>query len=121
MSRRIMIVDDSNTMRQMVGFTLKEAGYSVDEGVDGVQALRFLQQEQVDLVITDVNMPVMDGITLVRELRKLPNYRFVPILILTTETGDEMKQKGRQAGATGWIVKPFKPEQLCQVLSRLLN
>jgi two-component system chemotaxis response regulator CheY len=116
-----MIVDDSNTMRQMVGFTLKEAGYMVDEGADGMEALRFLEQRQVDLVITDVNMPVMDGITLVRELRKLPSYRFVPILILTTETGDDMKQKGRQAGATGWIVKPFKPEQLCQVLSRLLN
>jgi two-component system chemotaxis response regulator CheY len=93
----------------------------VDERADGMQALRFLEQEEVDLVITDVNMPVMDGITLVRELRKLPKYRFVPILILTTETGDDMKQKGRQAGATGWIVKPFKPEQLCQVLSRLLN
>jgi two-component system chemotaxis response regulator CheY len=116
-----MIVDDSNTMRQMVGFTLKEAGYAVDEGADGMEALRFLEQKQVDLIITDVNMPVMDGITLVRELRKLPNYRFVPILILTTETGDDMKQKGRQAGATGWIVKPFKPEQLCQVLTRLLN
>jgi two-component system chemotaxis response regulator CheY len=116
-----MIVDDSNTMRQMVGFTLKEAGYNVEEGADGMEALRLLETKQVDLVITDVNMPVMDGITLVRELRKRPNYRFVPILILTTETGDDMKQKGRQAGATGWIVKPFKPEQLCQVLSRLLN
>jgi two-component system chemotaxis response regulator CheY len=101
-----MIVDDSNTMRQMVGFTLREAGYNVDEGCDGMEALRLLEERQVDLVITDVNMPVMDGITLVRELRKLPNYRFVPILILTTESGEDMKQKGRQAGATGWIVKP---------------
>lgn len=116
-----MIVDDSSSMRQMVAFTLKEAGFSVQEGTNGLEALQRLEGEQVDLVITDINMPVMDGISLVRALRERESYRFTPILILTTERSEEMKQKGKEAGATGWIVKPFNPEQLQQVLRRVLR
>ncbi len=120
MGKKIMIVDDSMTMRKMVTFALQEGGYAVEQTADGQQALDWLSKNSVDLVITDVNMPVMDGITLVRELRKLPNYRFTPILVLTTESGNEMKQQGKAAGATGWIVKPFEPEQMRQVIARLL-
>lgn len=120
MAKKIMIVDDSMTMRKMVSFALQEGGYAVEQTADGQQALNWLSKNSVDLVITNVNMPVMDGITLVRELRKLPSYRFTPILVLTTESSDDMKQKGKAAGATGWIVKPFEPEAMRQVIARLL-
>lgn len=119
-AKKIMIVDDSMTMRKMVSFALQEGGYAVEQTADGQQALNWLSKNPVDLVITNVNMPVMDGITLVRELRKLPSYRFTPILVLTTESSDDMKQKGKAAGATGWIVKPFEPEAMRQVIARLL-
>lgn len=119
-AKKIMIVDDSMTMRKMVSFALQEGGYAVEQTADGQQALNWLSKNSVDLVITNVNMPVMDGITLVRELRKLPSYRFTPILVLTTESSDDMKQKGKAAGATGWIVKPFEPEAMRQVIARLL-
>lgn len=120
MAKKIMIVDDSMTMRKMVSFALQEGGYAVEQTADGQQALDWLSKNPIDLVITDVNMPVMDGITLVRELRKLPSYRFTPILVLTTESSNEMKQQGKAAGATGWIVKPFEPDAMRQVIARLL-
>lgn len=121
MGKKIMIVDDSMTMRKMLSFALQEGGYAVEQTADGQQALDWLSKNAVDLVITDVNMPVMDGLTLVRELRQLPNYRFTPILVLTTESSNEMKQRGKAAGATGWIVKPFVSSELCQALGRLLT
>ena len=117
----ILAVDDSASMRQMVSFTLKGAGHDVIEADDGVAALRTAQGKKVDLVVTDVNMPVMDGIALIRELRALPSYRFTPILMLTTESADSKKQEGRAAGATGWIVKPFNPDQLLATIQKVLG
>jgi len=116
----ILAVDDSASMRQMVRYTLEGAGYKVVQAADGVEALEFARGGTVDLVLTDVNMPRMDGIALVRELRALDSYKFVPMLMLTTESGQEMKQRGKQAGATGWIVKPFNPEQLLATIGRVL-
>ncbi|MDE2349420.1 MAG: response regulator [Gammaproteobacteria bacterium] len=120
MTRTILAVDDSASMRQMVGFTLRRAGYQVVEAIDGVEALEFARGNAVDLVLTDVNMPRMDGITLVRELRQLSPYKFVPMLVLTTEAGPEKKLQGKQAGATGWLVKPFNPEKLLATIARVL-
>lgn len=117
----ILAVDDSPSMRQMVSYTLKSAGYDVLLADDGVEALKIAEQTEVNLVLTDVNMPNMDGITLVRELRKLGTYRYKPILILTTESGQEKKMQGKEAGATGWIVKPFDPVQLLNTLRRVLD
>ena len=119
-SRVILAVDDSASMRQMVRFTLESAGYRVVQAVDGIEALDYAKNSAVDLVLTDVNMPRMDGISLVRELRSLDTYRFVPMLVLTTESGQETKLRGKQAGATGWIVKPFNPEQLLATIGRVL-
>lgn len=119
MARRIMAVDDSKTMRDMVGFTLRKAGFDVIEAEDGQRALAVLEKSPVDLVITDINMPNMDGITLVGRLRGLPAFRSTPILILTTEGGEDKKAQGRAAGATGWIVKPFEPEKLLQVVNKV--
>ena len=116
----ILLVDDSTTMREMVRFTLKGADYEVFEASDGVEALHFAKKSKVNLVITDVNMPNMDGITLIAELRKLTDYKFIPILTLTTEGGAEKKQQGKLAGATGWIVKPFDPDSLLSTLRRVL-
>ena len=115
----VLVVDDSASMRQMVSFTLKEAGYQTTEAADGQKALDAAKGQRFDLVLTDVNMPVMDGITLTRELRGLPNYKFTPILTLTTESSAEKKQEGKAAGATGWIVKPFKPEQLLATVKKV--
>ena len=109
-AQTILAVDDSASMRQMVRYTLEGAGYKVVQAADGVEALEYARGGSVDLVLTDVNMPRMDGIALVRELRTLDNYKFVPMLVLTTESGQETKLRGKQAGATGWIVKPFNPE-----------
>ncbi|MGS0498220.1 response regulator [Pseudoalteromonas mariniglutinosa] len=117
--KKILAVDDSASMRQMVGFTLKKAGFDVTEAKDGSEALNIAKQQGFDAVISDVNMPVMDGITLIRELRTLPNYKFTPLLMLTTESGMDKKVEGKAAGATGWIVKPFNPEQLLAVLKKL--
>ncbi len=117
----ILAVDDSASMRQMVAFTLKGAGYTVIEAADGKQALDLAKQNSVNLVVTDVNMPVMDGITLIRELRALPNYKFTPMLMLTTESAPEKKAEGKAAGATGWIVKPFNPEQLLATIKKVLG
>lgn len=117
---KILAVDDSASMRQMVSFTLKGAGHDVLEASDGVEALGIAQKGGVDLVISDVNMPNMDGITLIAELRKLGNYKFTPILMLTTESGGDKKSEGKAAGATGWIVKPFNPEQLISTVQKVL-
>jgi len=116
----ILVVDDSTTMRQMVAFTLTSAGHEVVEVPDGNQALATAKTKKFDLVITDVNMPGMNGIDLVQSLRALPDCKFIPILVLTTEAGAELKQKGKNAGATGWIVKPFNPEVLLETLKKVL-
>jgi len=117
----ILAVDDSPSMRQMVSYALESAGYDVILANDGAVALDIAENTRVNLVITDVNMPNMDGITLVRQLRELQDYKFTPILILTTESSTEKKMQGKEAGATGWIVKPFDPEQLLKTLQRVLD
>lgn len=117
----ILTVDDSASMRQMVTFTLKSAGHDVTEAVDGVDALEKAKQGAYELVITDVNMPNMDGITLTKELRDLTDYRYTPILTLTTESDKNKKQEGKNAGATGWIIKPFNPEQLLLTIKKVLG
>jgi two-component system, chemotaxis family, chemotaxis protein CheY len=120
MTRTILTVDDSTSMRQMVKATLQSAGYGVVEAANGQEALDFARDNTVDLVISDVNMPRMDGITLINELRQLPGYRLTPMLMLTTESSQEKKLEGKRAGATGWIVKPFNPAQLLATLKKLL-
>ncbi len=112
MSKTILAVDDSASLRQMVAFTLKRAGYNVIEAADGQEGFEVAQANQIDLVLADQNMPRMDGITLVKSLRATQGFRATPILILTTESSDEMKSKGKAAGATGWMVKPFDPNKL---------
>lgn len=121
MSKTILSADDSASMRQMVRFTLQQAGFAVVEAADGREALDKLSSTPVDLVITDLNMPVMDGLELIRNVRALPQFKFVPILMLTTEAQADKKQAGKAAGATGWIVKPFNPEQLVAVVNRVLR
>ena len=121
MAKTILAVDDSGSLRQMLVFTLKAAGYQVVEAVDGRDGLDKARQKQFDLVLTDQNMPNMDGLTLIRSLRALPSYARVPILMLTTESSDEMKSKGRTAGATGWLVKPFDPNRLTEVVRKVLG
>lgn len=119
--KKILAVDDSATIRQMVKATLTATGHEVLEAVDGQDALQQVAKTQFDLIITDVNMPNLDGIDLTKSLRAIPAYKFTPILILTTEHTPEMKSKGKEAGATGWIIKPFNPEQLTQVVKRVLG
>ncbi|WP_018691362.1 response regulator [Algicola sagamiensis] len=119
--KKILAVDDSASMRQMVSFTLKKAGFDVTEAKDGNEALTIAKSNQFDAVISDVNMPGMDGITLIRELRGLPDYKFTPMLMLTTESGMDKKTEGKEAGATGWIVKPFNPEQLLAVMNKVIR
>ncbi len=120
MGRVIMTVDDSASVRQMVSFTLRGAGYEVVEASDGKDAISKLGGTQVHMVITDLNMPNLDGIGLIRWIRSTPSYRFIPVILLTTESQDAKKQEGKSAGATGWIVKPFKPEQLLSVIRKVL-
>lgn len=117
----ILAVDDSASMRQMVSFTLKGAGFDVIEAADGQQALDKAKTTAVDLVLSDVNMPVMDGIELVKNLRTLPDYKFTPILMLTTESAGDKKMQGKSAGATGWLVKPFNPEQLLATIKKVMG
>lgn len=119
MPKTILTVDDSASVRQMIAFTLREAGYGVVEAVDGKDALAKLSGS-IDLIISDVNMPEMNGIELVRSVRASGAYKYVPILMLTTESQPAMKQEGKTAGATGWIVKPFRPDQLISVIERVL-
>jgi len=118
---KVLAVDDSASMRQMVSFTLKGAGYDVVEAKDGVEALAIAKTSNFNLVVTDVNMPNMDGISLIRELRALPDYKFIPMLMLTTESGTDKKSEGKAAGATGWIVKPFNPDQLLATIKRVIG
>lgn len=120
MSKSILIVDDSASIRQMLGFTLKSAGYEVDEAPSGQDALAKSQRRNYNLIFTDQNMPGMDGLTLIKTLRATATYRSVPILMLTTESSDAMKQAGRAAGATGWLVKPFDPVKLLEVVRKVL-
>ncbi len=120
MAKKILAVDDSKSMRQMVAMTLKSAGFDVTEGEDGVDGLNKAKAGHFDLVLTDINMPNMNGIDFTKALRALPSYKGTPIICLTTESSDEMKAKGKQAGATGWIVKPFSPEKLLATLERVL-
>ncbi|MCW8944993.1 MAG: response regulator [Sedimenticola sp.] len=117
----ILAVDDSTSIRQMVSFILKQEGYEVLDASDGIEALQIAENRQVDLVLTDLNMPQMDGIALIKALRSFPSYQHTPLLMLTTETSSEKKQQGREAGATGWIVKPFDPEQLVSVIGKILG
>lgn len=118
----ILVVDDSSSMREMVSYTLQSAGHSVTAAQDGAEALKIAggESEQFDLVITDINMPVMDGLTLIKELRGLQKYLYRPILVLSTESSQETKSAGKSAGATGWIVKPFDPDQLLGVVGKVL-
>lgn len=121
MSKTILAVDDSGSLRQMVVFSLKAAGYQVTEAVDGQDALDKVKQQKFDLILTDQNMPRIDGLTLIRTLRTLPDYAKTPILMLTTEFTDEMKAKGRAAGANGWLVKPFDPQRLTEVVKKVIG
>jgi len=117
----ILTVDDSPSIRRMVTYVLVEAGHEVAEGVDGEDGLLVAQNSSFDLILTDINMPKMDGLTLVAELRKLPQYRFTPILVLTTETSQERKDASRSAGASGWLEKPFDPDKLLFAVTKVLG
>lgn len=119
MSKKILTVDDSKTMRDMVSFTLRQAGFDVVEAVDGRNAIDVLSGGRVDCIITDLNMPVMDGIELIRKLRADPRHKATPILMLTTESDDTKKNEGRAAGATGWLVKPFNPDKLVATVRKV--
>ena len=116
----ILIVDDSASLRQVVSIALKGAGYTVIEACDGKDALSKLDGQKINLIVSDVNMPNMDGITFVREAKKLPAYKFTPVIMLTTEAGESMKQAGQAAGAKAWVVKPFKPDQMLAAVSKLV-
>lgn len=119
---KLLIVDDSTMLRDMLNYALNEGGYNdVTEAIDGIDGLEKAKASMYDLIITDVNMPNMDGLTLIAELRKLSQYANKPILVLTTERSDEMKAKGKAAGATGWIVKPFVPDQLLKAVNIVLS
>lgn len=118
---RVLTVDDSRTMLAMLKHTLTSAGYEVLQAEDGQQGLDVLAKESVDLVITDVNMPVMDGMTFIRNVRASGEHQSLPILILTTETSPEKRSEGRDAGGTGWIVKPFEPEKLVSVIQKVVH
>ncbi|BBU06049.1 response regulator [Aeromonas allosaccharophila] len=120
MGKTILIVDDSATIRQVVGMTLKGAGYEVMEASDGKDALKKLDGKKINLIISDVNMPNMDGITFVKEAKKLASYKFTPIIMLTTESQDSKKQEGQAAGAKAWVVKPFQPEQMLAAVAKLI-
>ncbi len=121
MGKTVMTVDDSASIRQMVSFTLKNAGYEVIEATDGQDAVAKLNGVSVNMVLTDLNMPVMDGLELIRQIRGGSSHKFVPIIMLTTESQDTKKKEGKTAGATGWIVKPFKPQQLLAVVKKVLG
>ncbi|HEY9048050.1 MAG TPA: response regulator [Ohtaekwangia sp.] len=121
MSKTIVVIDDSESIRELVGLTLESAGYSVEKGIDGKDALRLFDNREVNLVITDLNMPHIDGIALIREIRKMEAYSMVPILVLTTESQAAKKEEAKAAGATGWIVKPFVAEKLLAVVQKVIR
>jgi len=120
MTKTVLIVDDSSSVRSVVGIALKGAGYSVIEARDGKDALTKLTGQRIHLILSDVNMPNMDGITMVKEVKKLPSYKFTPICMLTTEAGQSKMMEGKAAGAKAWIVKPFQPPKLLDVVSKLI-
>lgn len=121
MAKTVLIVDDSPTMRQMVAFTLTNAGFKVVEAEHGVDAVsKVAGGAKMDLVVTDLNMPEMDGITLIKELRKMATFKFTPILMLTTESAEDKKKAGKEAGATGWIVKPFNPDLMLKIIAKVM-
>lgn len=120
MAKTILIVDDSASLRQIVAIALKGAGYDVIEAGDGKDGLSKLDGIKVNLIISDVNMPVMDGLTMVTEIKKMPNYKFTPIIMLTTEAGSDLKMRGKAAGVKAWVVKPFKPDQMLDAVSKLI-
>ncbi len=121
MAKIVLTVDDSASIRQMVAFTLKSSGYTVIEAEDGQAGLDKAKASKVDLILTDQNMPKMDGLTLIKTLRALPQYKATPVLMLTTESGDAMKAQGKAAGATGWLVKPFDPQKLLEVVKKVIG
>jgi two-component system chemotaxis response regulator CheY len=121
MAKSILAIDDSASIRQMVGFTLKSSGYEVVDAVDGMDGLEKAKGKTFNLILTDQNMPRMDGLTLIKTLRGLPQYKTVPILMLTTESSDTMKSQGKAAGATGWLVKPFDPQKLVEVVKKVIG
>ena len=121
MGKVIMTADDSASIRQMVSFTLRQAGYEIIEAVDGKDALEKLAGTRIDMLIADLNMPNLDGIGLLKEVRRSPEHRFVPVIMLTTESHEAKKNEGRAAGASGWIVKPFKPDQLLAVIKKVIG
>jgi len=121
MAKKILSVDDSASVRQMVTFALETAGYQTAQAADGKEALTFLKGSPVDMIITDLNMPNLNGIELIKQVRALPGFKFVPIVLLTTESEDAKKAEGKAAGATGWIVKPFNQDQLLAVVKKLLG
>ncbi len=121
MIKNILIVDDSASMRQLVAFALEDAGYDVVQAVDGEDALSKASQSRAEMVITDLNMPKLDGIGLIRQLREKSEYKFTPIVMLTTESQETKKNEGKQAGASGWIVKPFTPDQLIGVVRKFVK
>lgn len=120
MTKTIMVVDDSASVRQVVGITLRGAGYTVIEGVDGKDALAQLTGQRVHLILSDVNMPIMDGIAFLKAVKQLPAYRFTPVVMLTTESQEDKKREGQMAGAKAWIVKPFQPAQLLGAVEKLV-
>jgi two-component system, chemotaxis family, chemotaxis protein CheY len=119
--KTIMTVDDSASIRQMVSLVLRGGGYGVVEAIDGLDALDKLKGQEPNLILTDINMPRMSGLELTRQLRAMSQYKFVPIILLTTESNAEKKQEGKAAGATAWIVKPFNPEQLLTVVKKVMR
>lgn len=121
MKRSILIVDDSESIRELVGSSLSDAGFDVTKGVNGKDAYSKLEDLQVDLVITDLNMPEMDGIMLVKAIRDNPKYKFLPIIILTTESEAKKRQEAKDAGATGWIVKPFEKDRLLKIINKVVR
>ncbi len=121
MAKRVLTVDDSASTRAMVSHTLRRAGYEVVEAGDGVEGLERATEQHIDLVVTDQNMPRMDGLTLIKSLRQMPTYREAPILVLTSEPGDDLKTRGRKAGATGWMVKPVDPQRLLTLVKQAIG
>lgn len=120
MAKTIMIVDDSASLRQVVSIALTGAGYDVIEACDGKDGISKLDGKKINLIVSDVNMPNMDGLTMVKQIKQMPNYKFVPVIMLTTESKDEMKQAGKEAGVKAWVVKPFKPDQMLNAVSKLI-
>lgn len=120
MGKTVMVIDDSASIRQVMSLTLSKAGYDVTEACDGADALGKLNGQKINLIVCDVNMPNMDGITFLRSIKERPGYRFTPVIMLTTESQEAKKQEGKAAGARAWVVKPFKPEQMLEAVSKLM-